>query len=195
MTKKIFFATNNKGKFKEVSEIFSEYEVDYLGNYPDFPEIIEDGETYEDNAKIKAFAVFQKFNAPVIADDSGLGVEQLDGRPGVFSARYAGENCTYDDNNNLLLKELENFSIPHQASFFCCSVYYDGTNYLTAMGELKGEIIKEKSGVNGFGYDPVFKPEGYNKTLAELPLEEKNKISHRGKSFRELKSKINKLNN
>jgi len=195
MKKRIFFATNNKGKYKEVSEIFTDYDVDYLGNYPDFPEIIEDGETYEDNAKIKAFAVYKKFNIPVIADDSGLGVEQLDGRPGVYSARYAGENCTYDDNNNLLLKELQNFPIPHPASFFCCSVYYDGKNYLTAMGELKGVIIKEKLGGNGFGYDPIFKPMGYNNTLAELPLEEKNKISHRGKSFRELKLMIKKLSN
>jgi len=193
MNKKIFFATNNKGKYKEVSEIFEGYEVDFLGNYPDFPEIIEDGETYEDNAKIKAFMVYEKFKVPVIADDSGLSVEQLNGRPGVYSARYAGENCTYDDNNNLLLKELESFPLPHKASFFCCSVYYDGVNYLSAMGELKGEIIKEKTGVNGFGYDPVFKPEGFNKSLAELPLEEKNKISHRGKSFRELKLKIEKL--
>ncbi len=193
MKKKIFFATNNKGKFKEVSEIFTEYEVDYLGNYPDFPEIIEDGETYEDNAKIKAFAVYKKFNVPVIADDSGLGVKQLQGRPGVFSARYAGENCTYDDNNNLLLKELENFPLPHPAAFYCCSVYYDGVNYLTEMGELKGEIVKVKSGVHGFGYDPIFRPEGYDKTLAELPVEDKNKISHRGKSFRELKSEIDKL--
>lgn len=193
MKRKIFFATNNKGKFKEVSEIFFDFDVDYLGNYPDFPDIIEDGETYEDNAKIKAYAVYQKFKVPTIADDSGLGVEQLDGKPGVYSARYAGENCTYDDNNNKLLNELEKYPIPHKAAFYCCAVYYDGINYLSVLGELKGEIIKTKTGVFGFGYDPIFKPDGFNKTLAELTTEEKNNISHRGKAFKLLKENLLKL--
>ncbi len=193
MKKKIIFATNNKGKYKEVSDIFFDYEVDYLGNYPDFPEIIEDGETYEDNAKIKAFAVYQRFKMPVIADDSGLGVEQLNGKPGVYSARYAGENCTYDDNNNKLLNELESYPQPHKAAFYCCAVYYDGTNYISVLGELNGEIVKTKTGANGFGYDPIFKPNGFNTTLAELTTDEKNKISHRGKAFKLLKEKLQSL--
>ncbi|MFH0735457.1 MAG: RdgB/HAM1 family non-canonical purine NTP pyrophosphatase [bacterium] len=184
---KIFFATGNAGKYKEVNAIFDNFEIDYLGNYPNFPEIIEDGETFEDNAKIKAIAVFNHFNTPVMADDSGICVEQLDGRPGVYSARYAGENCTYDDNNTKMLLELEKFPEPHNASFVCCSVYYDGKQYFTSMGELRGRIIKSKTGRSGFGYDPIFVPNGFNKTLAELTVEEKNKISHRGVSFNKLK--------
>lgn len=191
---KIFFASGNKGKYKEICNIFNDYEVDFLGNYPDFPEIIEDGETFEDNAKIKAFAVFNKFNVPVIADDSGLCVEQLNGEPGVYSARYAGENCTYDDNNKKMINALADFTEPHLASFISCAVYFDGTNYLTVTGELKGKMINEKIGELGFGYDPIFVPEGFEKTFAQLTTEEKNKISHRGKAFSALKNLLKEKN-
>ncbi len=184
---KLFFATGNKGKYKEVKGIFNEFELDFLGNYPEFPEIIEDGETFIDNAKIKALAVYNQFKVPVIADDSGICVNQLDGRPGVYSARYAGENCTYDDNNTKMLKELEQYPEPHEASFVCYSIYYDGGQFITSMGELKGKIVKTRSGKQGFGYDPIFVPDGFVCTLAELTVDEKNKISHRGLSFNKLK--------
>ncbi|MGE5499389.1 MAG: non-canonical purine NTP pyrophosphatase, partial [Syntrophothermus sp.] len=126
----------------------------------------------------------------VIADDSGLEVEQLNGEPGVYSARYAGEGCTYDDNNIKLLKELEPMPEPHTAKFVSCAVYYDGENYFCETGEIKGRIVRKKKGDKGFGYDPVFMPDGFNKTLAELELTEKNNISHRAGSFNKLRNKL-----
>lgn len=189
---KIIFATGNKGKLKEVKEIFdgSEFEIVSWSDIGEVFEIIEDGDTYQDNALIKAKAVFSKYNCPVVADDSGLSVEQLDGSPGVYSARYAGENCTFDDNNNKLMKELENFPQPHKAKFVSCAVFYDGTEPVYSIGELNGQIIHEFRGTNGFGYDPIFVPDGYEKTMAEMTLEEKNDLSHRGKAFEGLKEKL-----
>ena len=127
---------------------------------------------------------------PVIADDSGISLKQLGGKPGVFSARYVGENATDDDNNNKLIAELKNYPEPHRAKYVCASVYFDGINFITGYGEIKGKIIKTPRGTNGFGYDPYFVPDGYSRTMAELPPEEKNSISHRAKAFEELKEKI-----
>ncbi len=188
----ILFATGNKGKAKEVKQIFknSGFDILSLSDISFKEEIIEDGETFEDNAFIKAKAIYDKFKVPVIADDSGLEVDQLGGRPGIHSARYAGENCTYDDNNRKLLDELKFFDEPHPARFVCCAIYYDGQNKIVESGELKGNIISEKKGDKGFGYDPVFVPENYDKTLAELELEEKNKISHRAAAFKKLKESL-----
>ena len=187
--KKLIFATGNKGKLKEEKKIFqnTEYEIISLFDLGDVPEIIEDGETYEANALIKAKAIYDIHKLPVIADDSGLSVEQLNGEPGVYSARYAGENCTYDDNNRKLLKVLKVFPDPHSAKFVCSSVFYDGVRIERAFGELHGTIVNEFKGEHGFGYDPIFVPVGSNKTLAEFTSEEKNKISHRAKSFAALK--------
>lgn len=186
---KVIFATGNNGKAIEVKELFkdTDYEIFSLKEIGDHSEIIEDADTFEGNAIIKAKAIYEKYKTPVIADDSGLIVDQLNGEPGVYSARYAGENCTYEDNNNKLLKELKNFPEPHNAKFVCSAVYYDGTEINSVFGEFKGEIISEKKGVNGFGYDPVFKPVGFEITLAEMDLEEKNKISHRAIAFMKLK--------
>jgi len=186
---KIIFATGNKGKIQEVSQIFnnSEYKIISLYDLGDVPEIEETGETFEANAFLKAKTIFDIYKKPVIADDSGLEVELLDGMPGVISARYAGENCTYEDNNLKLLDELSQFPKPHLAKFVCCAVYYDGNKKKIAYGYLHGKIISEFKGQKGFGYDPVFMPNEFDKTLAELGLEEKNKISHRGKAFEELK--------
>lgn len=187
--KEIVFATGNKGKLKEVKRIFSDTDVKILSLYDlgEVPDIIEDGETFEDNAFIKAKAIYDLYKLPTIADDSGLSIEQLNGQPGVISARYAGENCTYDDNNKQVLKELGKFEEPHLAKFICCAVYFDAKNKFTALGELPGEIIKEFRGQNGFGYDPIFLHAGLNKTLAELSTEEKNRISHRARAFNKLK--------
>ncbi|MBM4177047.1 MAG: non-canonical purine NTP pyrophosphatase, partial [Ignavibacteria bacterium] len=122
-----------------------------------------------------------------IADDSGLMVELLDGKPGVHSARYAGPNCSYADNNLKLLKELRNKPKPHRAKFVSIiSVKSDNFDEIFE-GYMEGEIIDEPRGKNGFGYDPVFKPNGYDLTYAELSSEEKNKISHRAKSLKKLK--------
>lgn len=188
--KKLIFATGNKGKLKEVKEIFrdTEYEIISLYDLGNVPEIIEDGDTYEANALIKAKAIYEIHKLPVIADDSGLSVEQLNGEPGVYSARYAGENCTYDDNNRKLVGVLKSYPTPHKAKFVCSSVFYDGENIERAFGELHGQIITKLKGSNGFGYDPIFVPDGSSRTLAEFTSEEKNEISHRAKSFNALKN-------
>ena len=184
----MIFATNNLGKLKEVKSIFSDtnFEIVSLKEMGFIEDIEETGNTFDENAFIKANTIFNKFKLPVIADDSGLMVDQLDGAPGVYSARYAGENVTYLDNNLKLISELEIFETPHYAKFVCCAVYVDGERKESVFGELHGEIIKEFRGANGFGFDPIFKPKGYDLTLAEMALEEKNKISHRAKAFKKL---------
>ncbi len=187
--KKLIFATGNKGKLKEVIKIFekTEYEIVSLYDLGDVPEIIEDGDTYEANALIKAKAIYEIHKLPVIADDSGLSVEQLNGEPGVYSARYAGENCTYDDNNKKLINDLSKLEEPHNAKFVCAAVFYDGKNIKNTFGELQGKIVSEFKGTHGFGYDPIFIPKDSNRTLAEFSSEEKNKISHRAIAFNALK--------
>ncbi|HEX2867463.1 MAG TPA: RdgB/HAM1 family non-canonical purine NTP pyrophosphatase [Ignavibacteriales bacterium] len=181
----IIFATGNKGKLKEVKAIFQDttHKIKGLNELTGVPEIIEDGVTFEENARIKAVTIYDLFRIPVIADDSGLSVDQLHGEPGVRSARYAGENASDHDNNMKLLEEIKKFPEPHSARFLCCAVYYDGVSYLKAFGEIPGRIILQPRGENGFGYDPLFLPDGYEKTMAEVGLDEKNKISHRAKAF------------
>ncbi len=190
--KQIIFATGNAGKLKEVKKLFAEFDVEILSlkDLENPPEIIENSKTFEENSLIKSRTVFEKYGLPVIADDSGLTVEQLGGAPGVYSARYAGENATYSDNNKKLLRELNGFPPPHKAKFVCCASYVDSENEIVTFGELHGEIISEFRGANGFGFDPIFLPEGYEKTLAELSLEEKNRISHRAKAMKEMKEKL-----
>jgi XTP/dITP diphosphohydrolase len=194
--RRIIFATKNRGKVKEVVNILSgiDFEIISLADLDNSIEIEESADTFEGNAKIKADAVFKRFKIPVLADDSGISLEQLGGRPGVYSARYAGENATDEDNNNKLICELQNYLEPHPAKYVCVSVYFDGKNFITGYGEIKGEIIKIPRGNNGFGYDPYFVPSGYSKTMAELPPEEKNSISHRAKAFNRLKERIKSLN-
>ena len=191
----IIFATGNEGKLREVKKIFADtgYNIISIKDLDGVPEIIEDGETFEDNAFIKADTLYNLFKIPTIADDSGLAVDQLDGRPGVYSARYAGENCTYEDNNKKLIGELSEFDAPHPAQFICCAVYVDQNSRKAVEGVLKGNIINEFRGQNGFGYDPVFIPENFDKTLAEISLEEKNSISHRGKALSALKGVLHEL--
>lgn len=185
----IIFATGNKGKLKEVKAIFQDtsHKIKALNELTGVPEIVEDGVTFEENARIKAVTIYDLFRIPVIADDSGLSVDQLHGEPGVRSARYAGENAADHDNNRKLLEEIKSFTEPHMARFICCAVYYDGESYLKAFGEIPGRIIPQPRGEHGFGYDPLFLPDGYEKTMAELGLDEKNKISHRAKAFNLLK--------
>ena len=190
--KKIIFGSGNKGKIKEVKHLFEGTDIGIVSLFElgNIPEIEENADTFEGNAKLKAETIFNIYKLPVIADDSGLVVEQLGGQPGIYSARYAGENATYADNNKKLLYELKNFSKPHKAKFVCSAVYYDGKDFISAFGEFKGEIIDEYRGKNGFGFDPLFLPESSNLTLAEMSKEEKNKISHRAKAFEILKKKL-----
>lgn len=192
MKRKVIFATNNLGKLKEVKSIFSDtnFEIVSLKEMGFNEDIEETGSTFEQNAFIKADTIFNKYKLPALADDSGLMVDHLNGEPGVYSARYAGENVTYRDNNLKLISELSNFKPPYFAKFVCCAVYVDGKNRESVLGELPGEIIKEFRGTNGFGFDPIFIPYGYEITLAEMSLEEKNKISHRAKAFKKLHDKL-----
>ena len=185
---KLLFATTNKGKFKEVQKIFSEttFTILSLSDFSEIPEIIENGATFAENAKIKAKTVYNLFKVPTIADDSGLSVDQLNGEPGVFSARYAGENATDKLNNKLLLEKLSHFAEPHFARFVCSAAFYDGENFILVEDVMEGKIVHEPRGDNGFGYDPLFIAEGFSVTNGELSLEEKNKISHRAKAFNRL---------
>ncbi len=188
----LIFASKNAGKLREIKEIFAgtDYHIISLLDFPDSPDVIEDGTTFEENAKIKAKAIFEKYALPVIADDSGISLYQLNNRPGVHSARYAGENATDADNNAKLLTELANLPSPHKGEYTCCAVFYDGVQYVVSFGRLVGEIKFEAHGSNGFGYDPYFVPDGYTKTMAELSMDDKNAISHRGKAFRSLQEKM-----
>jgi XTP/dITP diphosphohydrolase len=190
--KKIIFASKNEGKVKEVRHILNGINAEILSlNDVGFTdEIPETADTFEGNAKIKAEIIFNAFKLPTIADDSGLVAIQLENEPGVYSARYAGENATDEENNLKLLEKLKSYPEPHKGKFICAVVYYFGADFILAMGEIAGRIIKEPRGTNGFGYDPLFLPDGYDKTTAELPPEIKNKISHRFRAFDQLKTHL-----
>lgn len=192
MIKEIIFASKNKGKIEEVKKILEDEDflIHSLLDYEDSPDIDETGSTFEENAKLKAKAVYDLYKLPVLADDSGLMVEQLNGAPGVYSARYAGENVSYEENNKKLIKVLKSFPEPHKAKFVCTAVYFNGEKYIIAGGEINGIIISSPRGSNGFGYDPIFVPNDSSLTLAELSSEEKNIISHRAKAFNKLKQMI-----
>jgi XTP/dITP diphosphohydrolase len=186
---KIIIATTNSGKLREIKKIFSDsyFQILSLSDFPNFPEIIEDGNSFEENAEKKARLVFEITGIPSLADDSGLEVGQLSGAPGIYSARYSGEGATYESNNKKLLKEIEKYPLPHLAKFVCVAVYFNWKEKIVKRGELVGQIITAPKGINGFGYDPIFIPDGFNRTLAELSIEEKNRISHRAKAFIEMK--------
>jgi XTP/dITP diphosphohydrolase len=191
---KVIFASKNKGKIKEVREILGGvFEISSLHDINGIEDIEETGTTFDENAFIKAKAVFDHTGESAVGDDSGLEVEQLNGAPGVYSARFAGEDANDLNNNKKLLYELKRFPAPHHAQFVCTAVFYDGKNKITAKGFIKGQIISEPRGNNGFGYDPLFIPDGYERTTAEMPPDEKNKISHRAMAFTELKEIL--LNN
>ena len=173
----ILLASNNKNKHKELSKIFQESGSKYtLIVNKDIPDVIEDKNTIEENAKKKAEECYEIFKSPIISDDSGLFVDALDGRPGVHSKRYAGLTSTDVENNQKLISELK--TADNLSAFFKTVLcYFDGLNFLTSEGALKGNIILDPRGKNGFGYDPIFDVNG--KTLAEMTLEEKSNISHR----------------
>ena len=193
--KEIIFASKNEGKVKEVRHILDGINTKILSlNDVGFKdEIPETADTFEGNAKIKAKVIYDKFKLPTIADDSGIIALQLGNEPGVISARYAGENATDEENNRKLLQRLSSFPEPHKGKFICAAVYYFGADFIVAMGEIAGRIIKELRGTNGFGYDPLFLPDGYDKTTAELPPDIKNKISHRFRAFNQLKKHLLEL--
>lgn len=186
---KIIFATKNKHKLKEVREILSDlpFEILSLDDLNLNIEIEEGHNSFEENARKKAQAIFELTGIPTIADDSGLMVEALGGLPGVHSARYAGEEASYEKNNEKLLDELKNIPPPRRAKFVCVVNLKTHEFDEIFVGICEGEIIEEPRGENGFGYDPLFKPDGYDQTFAELPSEIKNTISHRRKALDNLR--------
>jgi XTP/dITP diphosphohydrolase len=190
MLNKIVIASKNSGKISEIREILALENVEFLdlGTLGFEERIEENGRTFRENAVIKAEAVFRRYGIPVVADDSGLSVAALGGKPGVMSARFSGPDATDGANNDLLLGMLS--GVPREARgafFFCAAVFCHGLGeYLYAEGRVDGLIAMEPSGENGFGYDPLFFLPGFGKTMAQLPREVKNAVSHRSKAFREL---------
>ncbi len=183
---KILLATHNEHKCAEMSALLSNFSIDIL-TLEDFPEIgaiIEDGTTLEENALIKARTVHAKTGLNAWADDTGLEVDVLDGKPGVFSARYAGENCSYSDNVHKLLKDMDNTSKNLRTAHFKTVIAFVGDNMeLVSEGIVQGMITTKPKGVGGFGYDPVFYVRDKGKTYSEMEMIEKNQISHRGKAI------------
>ncbi len=188
----IVLATRNTNKVREFREILKDFPVELksLDDFGPLPEVIEDGETFDDNAYKKALQTARVLGLPAIADDSGLVVDALGGAPGVFSARYAGPEATDADNCAKLLDELKGEE-NRKAAFVCVlSIAVPSGPALTYEARCTGHILHEKRGANGFGYDPVFFFEEYQKSFAELSAEEKNKVSHRGKALAELQQEI-----
>ncbi len=194
---KILLATNNRGKIREMNKLFSGSGVEFVGirdvvESP--PEVIEDGNTYHDNALKKAMTFYRLTGMPTLAEDSGLEVDALQGAPGVYSARYAGEDASDRENNEKLLKDLESVELERRTARFVsvlCLVI-DGKPHFFE-GEVKGRILPEPEGKAGFGYDPLFCPDGYKHSFAVLGEEVKNRISHRARAIEKLKSYLQEI--
>ena len=190
---KLVFATNNKHKLEEVrSMLRSEFELLSLNDIGCNEDIEETEDTLEGNAKIKSDFIKDKFGKNCFADDTGLEVEALDGAPGVYSARYAGSNVSFQDNVNKLLEEMQGVENRKARFRTVISLTLNGEQYFFE-GICEGEITKKQSGDQGFGYDPVFSPFGTDLTFAEMSLEDKSKISHRGIAVREFVTFLNGL--
>ncbi|WAA10223.1 XTP/dITP diphosphatase [Fervidibacillus albus] len=187
----IIIATKNPGKAKEFEKIFNPYgiRVKTLLDFPDAPDIAETGKTFAENAILKAEGISNLLNKPVIADDSGLTIDALNGRPGIYSARYAGEEKSDEKNIEKVLYELKDVVYEDRTAQFRCTIAVNipGENSFTVEGICHGIILSEKRGTGGFGYDPIFYYPEKGKTFAELSAEEKNAISHRGRAIQNLK--------
>jgi len=191
---KLVLASNNKHKLEEMKAILADdIEILSLADINCHDEIPEEQDTIEGNALQKARYIHDKFGLNCFADDTGLEVECLNGEPGVYSARYAGEHPTFADNIAKLLANMDGKDNRKARFRTAIALIIDGKEHIFE-GEVKGQIITEYRGHNGFGYDPVFLPDGYSETFAELPAEIKNKISHRGNAAKKLAEFLNKLN-
>ena len=189
----IVLATHNKDKFKELYSCLKSLDVELLSLYqfPEINEIVEDGNTLKENALIKARTVHRLTSFPAIADDTGLEVDALNGEPGIFTARYAGKNCSYSDNINKMLTEMEGIPTKKRtATFRTVMAYVDKNMELTSEGFVKGMIFDKIKGLGGFGYDPIFYVLEKNKTFAEMNLEEKNLVSHRSRAIKALRAEL-----
>lgn len=183
---KLIFATNNNNKLREVRQILEpDFKILSIADTNCTEELPETSDTLEGNASQKAHYVYDKFRLNCFADDTGLEIDALGGNPGVFSARYAGKDCNPDDNIRMVLKEMKGLKY-RKAKFRCViSLIIDG-NEKQFEGMLEGKILTEKHGKEGFGYDPIFQPNGFRKSFAEMPLGKKNRISHRAIATRKM---------
>ncbi len=194
---KIVIATSNRDKVTEIQHVLHDLPITILSinDLGNMPEVVEDQPSLRGNALKKAKEISKQFDLPVVSDDTGLEVDALDGAPGVYSSRFAGANATYEDNVTKLLQQLAN--VPpalRTARFRTVIAFGENGNFHTVEGVCEGEILRERRGNNGFGYDSVFFIPEYKKTLAEMSLEQKNKISHRAKALLNLKDMLkNKL--
>ena len=194
---KMIFATGNEGKMREVRMIIGDLgaEILSLKEAGIQAEAEENGTTFEENAVIKAKEIMEKTGALVLADDSGLEVDALNGEPGIYSARYMGHETSYHIKNKNLIERLEGKTGEERSARFVCAIaacFPDG-RVLTTRGTMEGQIGYEEKGENGFGYDPIFYLPEYQCYSGELPLEEKNKLSHRGKALRLMKEQLEAL--
>ncbi|MBP1739969.1 MAG: non-canonical purine pyrophosphatase, rdgB/HAM1 family [Deltaproteobacteria bacterium] len=191
----LVLATRNEGKIAEFKTLFSGFPIEMksLNDFGPIPDVVEDGKTFEDNAYKKAHFTARVLGFPALADDSGLVVEALGGQPGVFSARYAGEGAGDEANILKLLKAMERVS-DRRAAFECViAIAVPRGPALVYSGRCEGEIARDRTGKNGFGYDPVFLYQPLGKTFAEMSQEEKNRVSHRGKAMTKLLDEFDKV--
>ena len=202
--KKIVLATRNLGKVEEFERMLraANLEIEVLGlrDFPDMPDVEETGATFAENAQLKAHQISEYTGLPALADDSGLCVDALGGAPGIYSARWAGVHG--DDKANLekVLREIQEISNPTYGARFRCAVvlalpagHASGVREVVREGEIVGQILLTPRGTNGFGYDPIFQPDGYTQTTAELPAEVKDQISHRGRALQAIIPELEKI--
>jgi len=188
---KLIFATNNAHKLSEIKEAVTNFEIVGLKEFGITEDIPETGATLKENARIKARFLYDNFGQNCFADDTGLEVESLNGEPGVYSARYAGEHCSFEDNNTKLLTELKDK--PNRKAQFrtvICLIIENKESYFE--GICKGEILQSYQGEKGFGYDPIFQPSGFKASFAQMTMTQKNEISHRGLAVKKLITFLNK---
>ena len=193
--KRLLFASRNAHKTREIQQILGpEFEVRDLSAYPEISETVESGKSFEENAKLKAITVSKKLSGLIIGDDSGLEVAALGGAPGIYSARYAGAKARDKENIDRLLEEVTRIGAKRdqrRARFRCVlALAHNGQMLGTFQGIVEGSIVDQPRGLHGFGYDPIFVPNGFEQTFAELLAEVKNRISHRAKAIRALAAKL-----
>lgn len=192
--RKIIFATGNENKMKEIRQILGDMDVEILSMKQAgiSADIVEDGTTFEENAIIKAKAIAEMTQEIVLADDSGLEIDYINKEPGIYSARYMGEDTSYHIKNQNLIDRLKDAKEEERTARFVCAIAaaFPNGEVLTTIGTIEGRVAYEEKGENGFGYDPIFYVPEYGCTTAELSEEEKNDISHRGNALRAMKEKL-----
>ena len=195
--RKLVIATQNRNKYKEMKDALAglDWEILPAFEFPGVPEVVEDGQTLESNSLKKARTISEFTGEACLSDDTGLFVDVLDGQPGIYAARFAGKNCTYEDNVRKLLGLMRDIPAEKRKATFrtVITVYQPNLPPRQVSGEASGWITEEARGAAGFGYDPIFLPEGRSKVFAEMTLREKNHISHRGKALQKTRQLLSSL--